>query len=109
MLKDFIVKNGGATVNNKGVAVNLKSGYQVSYKNMGRVMVKDFTEKMAQAIIAYGLKRGEYAGFWVEGGFVYCDLSKRIATKKSAVEYGRGLGEIAVWDWAKSCNVYCKA
>lgn len=109
MLKDIILKNCGATVNMRGDAVSLKSGYQVSRQNLGRVAVADFTEKMAQDIVAHGLKRGDYAGFWVEDGFVYCDISRRIATKKGALEMGRALGEQAVWNWRKGCNLYCRA
>lgn len=107
MLKDEIIKNGGATINKKGEIVTLKSGYQLSTKNLGRVNVADFTEKMVQDIVAYGLKRGEYAGFWIDDGFVYCDISRRVAVKKVALELGRKLGELAVYDWKKSGCVAC--
>ena len=107
MLKDYIINNHGATINAKGNIVTLKTGYQVSRKNLGRVAVKDFTQDMVTAIIANGLNHGDYAGFWVEDGFVYCDISRRHATKKQAIAKGKELGEIAVWDWAKSRNLYC--
>lgn len=107
MLKDFILQNGGATVNSKGEAVTLKSGYQVSHKDVGRITVADFTEKMAQDMVALIDKRGEYAGFWVDGGFVYADLSRRVGTKKDAMALGKKLNQLAIWDWKNSCGVAC--
>lgn len=109
MLKDYILQNGGATINANGKPVTLKSGYQLSYKILNCVPVAELTEMLITNIIKCGLKRGCYAGFWVENGKVYCDLSKRIATKKQAVTVGKETGEIAVWDWKHSCNVYCNA
>ena len=107
MISEYIIKNNGATVSGQGKIVTLKSGYQVSKRDLGRIAIKDFTEAMAQDIVCYGLKRGEYAGFWVEDGYVYSDISVRIATKKQAISNGKQLNQIAIWDWKKQCNVYC--
>ena len=107
MLRDYILQNGGATVNASGKPVTLKSGYQLSYKTLKCISTKKLTNTLIAKILKSGLKRGCYAGFWVENGKVYCDLSKRIATKQQAVAIGKATGEIAVWDWKHGCNVYC--
>lgn len=107
MLKTYIIKNNGATINAKGQIVTLKSGYQVSKKDLGRIAIADFTEQIINDIISYGLQRGEYAGFWIENGFIYVDISKRVATKKDALQIGRQYSQIAVWDWRKMTNLYC--
>ena len=109
MLKDLILKNKGATINKNGKIVQLKTGFQVSKQDVGRVAVGDFTEKMVQDLIAHGLKRGEYAGFWLDDGFVYADISVRIATKRDALKMGKELNQIAVWNWRKNENLLCKA
>ena len=109
MLKDFIITNQGATINKKGQIVQLKSGYQVSKKDCLKIKVKNFNDELIQRIIDKGLNRGEYAGFWIDNGYVYADISVRIATKKVAVLMGKELNQIAVWDWRKNQNVYCKA
>ena len=107
MLKDYIIKNNGATINKFGKITQLKTGYQVSKRDLGRITIDDFTEQMIQDIISYGLKRGEYAGFWIENGFIYVDISIRIATKKQAIIQGNILSQIAIWDWHNNQNIYC--
>jgi hypothetical protein len=103
-----IISNGGATINYKGDAVAMVSGYQVSKKDLGRVAVQDFTQKMIDDVIAYGLKRGEYCGIWVDSGFVYVDISVRIATKQEAMSKGKQLNQLSILRWRDmvclSCN-----
>lgn len=96
---EIIIANGGATINKKGEFVQLKSGYQVSRRDLGRVSIKDFTEKMVNDIISYGLKRGEYAGFWIDDGFVYSDISVRISTKQAAMQQGRDNKQLSILKW----------
>lgn len=96
---EIIIANGGATINKKGEFVQLKSGYQVSRRDLGRISVKDFTEKMVNDIISYGLKRGEYAGFWIDDGFVYSDISVRISTKQAAMQQGRDNKQLSILKW----------
>ena len=97
---DMIIKNNGATINNKGAFVKMKSGYQVSKRDLGRVRVEDCTEQMVQDIISYGLKRGEYAGFWVDNGYLYADISVRISTKQAAIKQGKENKQISILKWA---------
>ena len=107
MLKEYIVKNGGATVNHNGELTILKTGYQLSVKNMGCVKVADFTDDMINNAIKSCGYRGKYAGFWIDNGSVYIDISERVASKKVAIEKGRELGELAVYDWKRGCCVSC--
>jgi hypothetical protein len=109
MLTTIILENNGATINKKGQCVQLKSGYQLSVRDCLKIPVKKFNDAVVNKILQCGLVRGQYAGFWVENGYVYGDISVRVATKKVAVAKGKELNQIAVWDWRKSQNVYCKA
>ena len=109
MLTTIILQNNGATINKKGQITALKSGYQISVCDCLKIPVASLNDKIIAKIIDKGLKRGQYAGFWIENGFVYGDISIRIATKKQALAKGNELKQIAVWDWRKNQNVYCKA
>lgn len=104
---EFVIKNGGATINKQGAIVTLKTGYQVSKKDIGKILVQDLTEQMINDIICYGLKRGEYVGIWIEDGFAYVDISVRIATKKDALQKGIELNQISIFDWKKTTCIYC--
>ena len=107
MLKDLIIKNGGATINKKGAMVTLKSGYQVSKKDILKIAVDKFNEQIINNIIHNNLKRGEYAGFWVEDGYVYADISERISTKHEALAIGKQRKQISILNWRNMGIVYC--
>lgn len=101
-----IINNGGATINYKGKIITMVSGYQVSKQDLGRVAIADFTQKMIDDVIAHGLKRGEYCGIWVDSGFVYVDISVRIATKNKAMVMGKQLNQLSILRW---CDMECLA
>ena len=102
-----IIANGGATINKKGEAVQMASGYQVSKRDIGVCDVAEFTQQMINDILTYGLQRGEYCGIWVDNGRVYVDISVRIPTKKQALELGRQLKQITILQWSTMQLIYC--
>ena len=97
-----ILKNGGATINARGEFVSLKSGYQVSVRDLGRVRTEDLTEDMVKTVIEQGLSKGEYCGVWIDDGFAYVDISKRISTKQEAMRLGREKKQLSILDWRKN-------
>ena len=97
-----ILQNGGATINTRGEFVQLKSGYQVSVRDLGRVKTADLTEKMVRDVVEQGLQRGEYCGVWIDGGFAYVDISKRISTKQEAMRLGREKKQLSILIWRKN-------
>lgn len=97
-----ILKNGGATINARGEFVSLKSGYQVSVRDFGRVRTEDLTEDMVKTVIEQGLSKGEYCGVWIDDGFAYVDISKRISTKQEAIRLGREKKQLSILDWRKN-------
>ena len=102
-----IIDNGGATINHKGESVQMVSGYQVSKRDLGRVAISDFTQDMINAVVAYGLRRGEYCGIWVDDGFVYVDISVRIATKQAAMSKGKQLNQLSILRWRDMVCLSC--
>lgn len=86
----------------RGEFVSLKSGYQVSVRDFGRVRTEDLTEDMVKTVIEQGLSKGKYCGVWIDDGFAYVDISKRISTKQEAIRLGREKKQLFILDWRKN-------
>jgi len=96
-----VVKNGGATVKNNKI-MNYKSGYQVAINSQE----KQFTtiRKAFNYIKKNGLKN---VGIWIDKGICYLDTNtKRINTKKEALQLATENEQLAIWDWKNSKSVY---
>lgn len=101
-----IIKNGGATLNNRGEAAAYKSGFQVSYKDLHVCKVKELRKRELKEIIN-DLPETSHLGIWIEKGMAYIDLSERISNYKHALKIGRERKQISVWSWRKRAAVYC--
>jgi hypothetical protein len=93
-----ITNNGGLTLK-KGKVTTYKSGWQVATEGLETT---DINEAM-KMIRAYG---GD-CGVWLENGIYYIDKSKRVSTKKEAMEIGRACNQISVLRWRDMGLVYC--
>ena len=105
MIKEMLIKNGGLTLNKKGQPIILKTGYQVSIYDCAKILLKDFNDKIVKQL-ADKINRGEYVGLWIDGGYVYADISKRIATKKDAYQKGKELKQLAIFNWKRNESLY---
>lgn len=91
-------ENDGLTLK-KGQKINYKSGYQVATEG-----VECHTAREAiNAVKSYG---GD-CGIWYAGGIYYIDKSKRISTKKEALNIGRAHNQISILKWSNMSLVYC--
>lgn len=93
-----IAENGGLTLK-AGKVITYKTGYQVATE--GKTAT---TPREAMAIVK------EYSGncgLWLEHGIYYIDKSKRVSTKKEALEIGRKHNQISILNWAKMSIEYC--
>lgn len=95
-----ILKNGGATINQRGERVTLKTGYQVSKCDLMVIPVAEMTKAILIEAMTAVTARGEYLGVWVDGGNAYIDVSCRIATKKQAMTRGRELNQLSILRWS---------
>ena len=93
-----LVNNDGLTLK-KGKAITYKSGWQVATEG---VEVKTAREAI-EAVKAYG---GD-CGIWLADGIYYIDKSKRVSTKKEALEIGRACNQISILKWSNMSLVYC--
>lgn len=94
-----IIKNGGATINARGERVVLRSGYQVSERDLLIIAVAEFNKNHITNAMNELTTRGQYVGVWVDNGLVYVDISHRVSTKKEALRRGKILNQLSILSW----------
>ena len=94
-----LANNDGMTLR-KGKAVQYESGWQVAEEGC---IVK--TAEQA-AIIAHKVYGGN-CGIWYSDGLYYIDPSRRVNTKREALEIGRRHNQISILGWRKMNLAYC--
>ena len=95
-----IKRNGGATINKYGVRVSMKTGYQVSKRDLLIIPVCDLKKQLLIEAMKLLTSRSEYVGVWIDDGKAYIDISCRIATKKQAITMGRKLNQLSILRWS---------
>lgn len=93
-----LAENDGITLK-KGNKITYKSGWQVATEG---VECKTAREAM-NAVKAYNGN----CGVWYSEGIYYVDKSKRVNTKREAMEIGRACNQISVLKWANMSLAYC--
>jgi hypothetical protein len=91
--------NDGLTLK-KGKKITYKTGYQVATEGIATTDPRE----AINAVKAYGGN----CGIWLEDGIYYIDLSRRVNTKREALEIGRACNQISVLKWADMSLIYCK-
>ena len=94
-----LTNNDGLTLK-KGNKITYKSGYQVATEGIATTDPRE----AINAVKAYGGN----CGIWFENGIYYIDLSRRVNTKREALEIGRACNQISVLKWADMSLIYCK-
>lgn len=82
-----IQNNGGLT---------LKNGKPISYRSGWQVATEDVEAKSAREAINAVKAYGGNCGVWFTDGVYYIDKSKRVNTKREAMEIGRACNQISV-------------
>ena len=93
-----LTENDGMTLKN-GNKITYKSGWQVATEG---VECKTAREAM-NAVKAYNGN----CGVWYSKGIYYIDKSKRVNTKREAMEIGRACNQISILKWANMSLAYC--
>ena len=93
-----ITNNGGLTLK-AGKPITYKSGWQVATEGIE-------TESMVEAMKAIKAYGGD-CGIWFADGIWYIDKSKRVNTKREAMEIGRACNQISVLRWRDMGLAYC--
>ena len=90
--------NDGLTLKN-GKIITYKSGWQVATEG---IETTDTVEAM-KAVKAYNGN----CGIWFSDGIWYIDKSRRVSTKREALELGRACNQISILKWSTMGLVYC--
>lgn len=93
-----MINDDGLTLK-KFEKIQYKSGYQVATEG---IETADEREAV-NAIKSYGGN----CGIWKHDGIYYIDKSRRISTKKEALEVGRKHNQISILQWTSMKLVYC--
>ena len=91
-------ENDGLTLKN-GKAITYKSGWQVATEGVECTTARE-------AINAVKAYKGN-CGVWFSEGIYYIDKSKRVNTKREAMEIGRACNQISVLRWRDMGLAYC--
>ena len=83
----------------RGKIITYKSGWQVATEG---VETCDPREAI-NAVKAYGGN----CGIWYSEGIYYIDKSKRVSTKREAMEIGRACNQISILCWRTMGLAYC--
>ena len=100
-----IIKKGGATLNFKGRQVSYATGYQVSFKDLYIIDLKNIDQilEVINSELAK-IKKGSCLGLWVDAGKMYIDLSTRVELFPLAYRLGIKNNQLSIFDWStKKC------
>ncbi len=87
--------------------MTLKNGNKITYKSGWQVATEGVECKTArEAINAVKAYNGN-CGVWYSEGIYYVDKSKRVSTKREAMEIGRACNQISILKWANMSLAYC--
>ena len=87
--------------------MTLKNGNKITYKSGWQVATEGVECKTAREAINAVKAYDGNCGVWYSEGIYYIDKSKRVATKREAMEIGRACNQISVLKWASMTLAYC--
>ena len=91
--------------NNDGLT--LKNGKRITYKTGWQVATEGIeTTDAREAINAVKAYKGN-CGVWFADGIYYIDKSKRVNTKREALNIGKAHNQISVLGWHNMTLAYC--
>jgi len=93
-----LTNNDGLTLK-KGKIITYKSGWQVATEGIE-------TRDAREAINTVKAYKGD-CGIWYSEGIYYIDKSKRVNTKREAMEIGRACNQISILCWRTMGLAYC--
>lgn len=91
--------------NNDGLT--LKNGQRITYKTGWQVATEGIETTDAREAINAVKAYGGNCGVWYAGGIYYVDKSRRVNTKREALNIGRQHNQISVLGWHNMTLAYC--
>ena len=91
--------------NNDGLT--LKAGKKITYKSGWQVATEGQTANNPREAMRLIKEYKGDCGVWLENGIYYIDKSRRVATKREALEIGRANNQISILCWRTMGVAYC--
>ena len=91
--------------NNDGLT--LRAGKPITYKTGWQVATEGIETTNAREAINAVKAYGGNCGVWFADGVYYIDRSKRVNTKREALEIGRACNQISILGWRRMNLAYC--
>ena len=91
--------------NNDGLT--LKKGKPITYKTGWQVATEGIECKTAREAINAIKAYGGNCGVWFADGIYYIDKSRRVNTKREAMNIGKACNQISVLKWSNMSLAYC--
>lgn len=87
--------------------MTLKKGNKITYKSGWQVATEGVECKTAREAINAVKAYSGNCGVWYSEGIYYIDKSKRVNTKREAMEIGKACNQISILKWANMSLAYC--
>lgn len=87
--------------------MTLKKGNKITYKSGWQVATEGVECKTAREAINAVKAYGGNCGVWYSNNTWFVDKSKRVSTKKEALQIGRECNQISILKWSNMSLVYC--
>lgn len=87
--------------------MTLKYGKKINYKSGWQVATDGIECKTAREAINAVKDFGGNCGVWYSNNTWFVDKSKRVNTKKEALQIGREHNQISILKWSNLSLVYC--
>ena len=87
--------------------LTLKAGKRITYKTGWQVATEGIETTDPREAIKAVKAYGGTCGVWYSGGIYYIDKSRRVNTKREAMNIGRACNQISVLRWRDMGLAYC--
>lgn len=87
--------------------MTLKKGNKITYKSGWQVAIEGVECKTAREALNAVKAYGGNCGVWYSNNTWFVDKSKRVNTKKEALQIGREHNQISILKWSNLSLVYC--
>lgn len=87
--------------------LTLKGGKPITYKTGWQVATEGLETTDIRQAMKYIKEYNGNCGIWFSNGVYYIDKSRRVNTKREALEIGRRCNQISVLKWANMSLAYC--
>lgn len=87
--------------------LTLRAGKPITYKTGWQVATEGIKTTDAREAINVVKAYGGNCGVWYAGGVYYVDKSRRVKTKREALEIGKAHNQISVLGWHNMALAYC--